>query len=228
MPISKRPAPKRRFKKKRTPNFVQYKVAKWPRPTAGLPDSTVAKLRYCDTLTLTSLVGALATQVYRMNSIFDPDSTGAGHQPLYHDAWAALYGRYVVTSSHLKCTFNAIDTAAGSDWNIGLISDDNGAISAATNTNNELSNGINDVLTPSGGSRDQVILRSVWYSPKARFQLPPTDESVGADFGANPVNTWFTTIWGANFAATATSSVRITVVIDYFVTMSRMLTPVGS
>ena len=31
-----------------------------------------------------------------MNSIFDPDLSGTGHQPLGHDQWATFYNRYRV------------------------------------------------------------------------------------------------------------------------------------
>lgn len=35
--------------------------------------------------------------VYRLNSLYDPDLTGAGHQPMYRDQLAALYATYRVT-----------------------------------------------------------------------------------------------------------------------------------
>ena len=38
----------------------------------------------------------IAKQYMRMNSLFDPDQTGTGHQPYYFDQFAALYNRYTV------------------------------------------------------------------------------------------------------------------------------------
>jgi len=35
-------------------------------------------------------------QLYNMNSIFDPDRTGVGHQPYGHDTYQTLYNRYRV------------------------------------------------------------------------------------------------------------------------------------
>ena len=35
-------------------------------------------------------------QVWRANSIFDPDYTGVGHQPICRDMWASMYGYYAV------------------------------------------------------------------------------------------------------------------------------------
>lgn len=52
-------------------------------------------LTYVDQFDLSS-AGVAAVQVFNLNSLFDPDRTGAGHQPRYFDQLAALYGRYRV------------------------------------------------------------------------------------------------------------------------------------
>lgn len=36
------------------------------------------------------------SQLWRANSIFDPDYTGVGHQPICRDMWASMYGYYAV------------------------------------------------------------------------------------------------------------------------------------
>jgi hypothetical protein len=42
---------------------------------------------------------------YRLNSLFDPDFTSTGAQPLGYDQFSALYGRYAVLRSRFNCTF---------------------------------------------------------------------------------------------------------------------------
>jgi hypothetical protein len=56
-------------------------------------------------------LGAVSTYQFRVNSIFDPDYTGVGHQPLGHDQWATFYNRsrvrgcsYTVTFTNLSST----------------------------------------------------------------------------------------------------------------------------
>lgn len=53
------------------------------------------RLTFCDTKTISPSTSA-AYQVYRLASIYDPDFTGVGHQPAFHDQWAALYKHYRV------------------------------------------------------------------------------------------------------------------------------------
>ena len=61
----------------------------------AFPDRSLVKMRYADNYEMNS-VGGISSQIWRVNSIFDPDSTGVGHQPYSHDQWAALYNEYNV------------------------------------------------------------------------------------------------------------------------------------
>lgn len=42
---------------------------------------------------------------FRLNSLFDPDETGTGHQPYQYDQIAPLYARYIVYSCSYVVTF---------------------------------------------------------------------------------------------------------------------------
>lgn len=48
---------------------------------------------------------ASTAQVFRMNSIFDPDVTGTGHQPVMRDLWASQYDYYTVIQADYKLRF---------------------------------------------------------------------------------------------------------------------------
>jgi len=71
----------------------------------------VVKLAYAQFNQLTSGANLFANQIYRGNSIFDPDLTGVGHQALGHDQWATLYEAYRVLSSTITVTATSQDTA---------------------------------------------------------------------------------------------------------------------
>ena len=74
-----------------------------PRGIFGFPDEFITTIRYVDVYTLTSASNGIAKQYMRMNSLFDPDQTGTGHQPYYFDQFAALYNRYTVLGSKANC-----------------------------------------------------------------------------------------------------------------------------
>ncbi len=70
---------------------------------AGLPPIAPrlrTRLTYCDVFTVTTSVGpGLGNAIFNLNGLFDPDSTGVGHQPLGYDQLSALYGKYRVINT---------------------------------------------------------------------------------------------------------------------------------
>lgn len=62
----------------------------------------ICKMKYAETIT-TGLSGVLQMS---LNSIFDPNSTGVGHQPYGHDTLATLYNRYRVISCSYRIIAN--------------------------------------------------------------------------------------------------------------------------
>jgi hypothetical protein len=72
---------KRPFKKK------QYKSTI---PTAP-SNNTTLKMRYTDNIKLTSTLGSLASYIWRINDLYDPNFTGTGHQPYFRDQMFGLY-----------------------------------------------------------------------------------------------------------------------------------------
>lgn len=60
------------------------------------------RLTYADNYRHVFNYGSAASQVFRTNSIFDPDFTGTGHQPLGRDLWASMYDYYCVLACHYQ------------------------------------------------------------------------------------------------------------------------------
>ncbi len=61
-------------------------------------------LSYVDTK-LVAPGSAVAVHQFRINSLFDPDYTGLGHQPAFRDQWNALYTKYRVIKTTWHVTF---------------------------------------------------------------------------------------------------------------------------
>lgn len=119
---------KRTSKKKRTNRKRGYKkrgIMSIPRPnvsSSGLPPNYPMKMKYSDTLNLTLPSYPLnITQQYNLNSIYDPNRTGIGHQPYFRDQMAQFYDFYKV----LACKVTVTTTSLNSYTNIVFRADDN-------------------------------------------------------------------------------------------------------
>jgi len=69
----------------------------------------IVKLRYAEDVNISAGI-ALGSYDFRANSIFDPNLTGIGHQPLGHDQWAVFYDHYVVLGARIKVTLTQAAT----------------------------------------------------------------------------------------------------------------------
>lgn len=71
---------------------------------SGMPAVKLARLRYSQRVAVVSST-TIGTYVFRANSCFDPDYTGAGHQPMGFDEWSALYNSYTVLGSKINASW---------------------------------------------------------------------------------------------------------------------------
>jgi hypothetical protein len=83
-------------------------------------------LRYAQSVTNSTLTTAANNNIFRLNSIFDPDAAVGGTQPYGYDQAAALYNRYRVLKTRYKVTF----LASTGTYNAAVIPS-NGALNAA-------------------------------------------------------------------------------------------------
>lgn len=82
---------------------------KWSNPLA---QTKTFKLKYIDSkFDLSTTVGNGYRQfnVFRANSIYDPDVTGVGIQPYGHDELEAIYSAYTVYASKIKASFYVVE-----------------------------------------------------------------------------------------------------------------------
>ena len=107
-PYPKQRRTRRRFAQSKTEALATRQKVSVPRGIFGFPDEFITTIRYVDVYTLTSASNGIAKQYMRMNSLFDPDQTGTGHQPYYFDQFAALYNRYTVLGSKLTAEFSLL------------------------------------------------------------------------------------------------------------------------
>lgn len=68
-----------------------------------IPQRMIAKHKYAESVGVVA-VNNLATFQYNLNSIYDPNKSGVGHQPYGRDQYAALYNRYRVIACSWRVT----------------------------------------------------------------------------------------------------------------------------
>lgn len=198
----------------------------------GVPNSINVRLRYSDVITLTSTAGSLSKHVFRSNSLFDPDLTGVGHQPMYYDQLGALYSNYVVLGSKIRVLFSpiadAIATAQPSGpFEIGILSDPNGTTSSTATTLSETSGCKSTFLNLAQGGNNVKMLTAT-YSPTKDLALSADDDTTGATTSANPSQTWFWTVWMRDTGLSAASSLNIKVEIEFLARFRRREDIAGS
>lgn len=191
----------------------------------GFPSTLVTTLRYVDVYTLTSTAQAVAKQVFRMNSCFDPDYTGTGHQPYYFDQLAAVYGGYCVIGSKLKATFSpitdAIATAQPSGpMMIGIIGEPGGTTSSTLYTLLETSGAVSTLLGgPNGGNNVKTLYNT--YSPGKNLALGDEDDTIQAAVTANPSQVWYSTVFMQETGLGSPTSCNVKVEIQFTVRFRR-------
>lgn len=65
------------------------------------PNIAYVQMKYSTSILINPGLGGSAVYHFRANSIYDPDHTGAGHQPSLHDLYQMLYQHYEVLGSKI-------------------------------------------------------------------------------------------------------------------------------
>jgi len=96
-----------RFQPLRTTARVLANPVRISRGLTPFPNTKIVRHKYVENIQFPggSSAGTPATYQYRANSMYDPNYTGVGHQPLFRDQMAAQYNYYTVISSYFKITF---------------------------------------------------------------------------------------------------------------------------
>lgn len=188
-----------------------------PLALAGQPTGgRTVRLRYTDKVSLTTTAGVVGTYAFRANSIFDPDYTGTGHQPLGHDQWAIFYNHYRVLGSKITVTMNTNGSFEGV---MGILLDDDTTVPTKASTIIEHGRGRYKYI---GDTWKTGSTLSNKYSAR-KFHNVADVKDVGrlrATFGTNPTEAAYYHVWFDTFDNTANPGENIFfVTIDYIVSM---------
>lgn len=92
--------------------FTKYRFTKMPHQGTRNP-KTYAKLVYVGNCSLNTSTATSAEHAFSLNSIYDPDVSGAGHQPYMHDTLATMWKHYIVDYAKVEVIFHADSAHSG-------------------------------------------------------------------------------------------------------------------
>lgn len=181
-----------------------------------IADRTMVKLKYMQRIVLSSSSGIQASQVFRGNSLFDPDFTGSGAQPVGFDQWATFYNNYRVRGAKINIQFATAGTTAGSQtWDLCCYP------SLSTTVTAQDSSHVQPLAKwklGNLGSNTKFI--SSYVSTAKMFgtnkRSIAINDSYGAAIGSNPTNAWFFIICSQPADQSTSGSCFAYVTITYY------------
>lgn len=216
MPYRKKRYRKKRVKRKRKKSSRRMVSMGTP---SGLPTQRTLKLKYVEQVGLTSTLGGLATYVFSANSIFDPNTTGIGHQPMAHDTLSTMYNHYCVIGAKITCRWIPFGSGTGDLAACGVMLSDNLSTPYTDYTGMiEARKGSHRLMV---NPRTTLVTRS-FFSAKKFFNLTDVKDNqnrIGGPFGADPADPAHFILWYQN-TQSASSNTNVTVEIDYIVQVS--------
>lgn len=183
----------------------------------------LTRLRYVDTYGLTSTSGSIGKQLFIINSTFDPDSTGVGHQPLYRDTYAAIYDQYAVVSAKIKVTFTSNSTT--SPMICGASFDDDVTTSTSIYALMEQNTGKHLLLPNNSGSLSTKSLTFNWDCKRMLGIDPFASQTYKTAVGSNPTEQATFVVYAQPTDVVSTTVTGILVEIDYVVLFTELQTP---
>jgi len=186
---------RRRFGGRRT-----HRVPR-PLPLNGFAPTILARHRYCDNVNVYHNTADVPNyHAFSCNSMFDPDNTGVGHQPMGFDEMAAIYGHYSVVGSKItvRCTPAVSLTTGGAvdspfrPFYFGVLRDDDNTTPLNLDTIREQKAGKWAISTI------QIPRRlSNTYSAKSQYGVDWATLSA-AGVTASPTNQTYFLVWCMN------------------------------
>lgn len=186
----------------------------------GFPARLRTKLRYTETISIASSVGSIGAYVFNANSVYDPNDSGTGHQPMYYDQYTAVYNHWKVLGAKIQVqVIQGTGTSVNGPCAVGVISNDDNSIAGVSQYSQLVEWGqINKYRIINGpyGLTGPVILTEK-YSCKRVFKDKYNADSLIGGIATNPTELYTFIIWQQPLATSDSQTNTYSVTIDYIV-----------
>lgn len=174
----------------------------------------ITKMKYSDVFTLS--LSNNGTYYFNLNSVFDPNRTGVGHQPYGHDSLASIYNRYRV----IACSYNITAYSGGST--IRVAAQPLNELYTATPSLSAICENPRSkwmIQIPGGNTKlikGNVYIPSLVGRSKAQYMA---DDRYQAQSGSSPAEAALLGIFGADvgdLAATISCTITLNYTVEWF------------
>lgn len=216
-----RPA-KRKYKKKKKDYGNKYASTVVMKNPTGMADRTLLKMKYVERVSLADGVGGVgAIQVYRANSVYDPDYTGTGAQPLSLDQWANFYNYYKVLGCKIDVkAFPLTSTVANANCILAIVPTPTiMTVTTDTITASQMPYAKTFFVGPANGG--VIGHASQYMSTKKIFgKKDVDDEEYKALLSASPQNAWYYNIIADAVDGLSTFDIDLIVTVTYYIELT--------
>lgn len=201
-------------------NGIYTKLLRQP-----VPDRQLTKLRYCESLNAAIISPAIFTYYLYRSSLYDPDYTGTGHQPLWRDELVTLYERYRVLGIKYRFTIHNSNTQFLGQ---GVVRYTNSTTPETNYMTVRERNNVKRFTLGSWASKPVVIkgympVGKPWGMTKKDVMH---DEDFEALMGTNPIKTSYIALY--LFAQTNSCTFHVQSDLEYYVELSDRKMNTGS
>ncbi len=179
----------------------------------GFPDRYFCKLKYTDTEVLSG-TGTTSDMVYRLNSLFDPNFTGVGSQPLSFDQLSAVYQKYLVLRCDWEVTATNLQSTAAF---VTAVPTDVSVSGSSMQSLSEIKRSVTKPLAiNSGGGCMQVLRGSVDMADlhgQLNLDSDPDEYSL---VSTNPQDVAYLTIRAADYTTATSISIAVRVRLTFY------------
>lgn len=204
---------KRKIKRKRKTKRRYTNMSR--RITTLARDGQLVKMRWSEVRQLSQEDYTTAAWIYRANSIYDPDFSGAGTSPLSYKEASGLYHQYQVVGSKIKVTF--MPRGAGvplANALVGIQLSDRASYEQSWQT--IIEHDPNYRMMSAGYGNDGRCILKKYYSAKKYHKVKDLkdNDELKAFFGANPVNAAYYLVYIAPQDLGAVGNVDVDLIVD--------------
>lgn len=197
----------------------------------GFPRSFMTKLVYNQLLDFSGTTD-FQNYVFRANSVYDPDYSGAGNQPMWFDEFAQLYHRYTVYASKIEATFiNQASTTGNAPFaHVCVTPKDISTVALDIEDELEYNRAKSSILSRGDGSQGLTTIRHYVNINNilGKSKYEKSDDVVSSVVGSNPSRQVYWHVMGQSMSAGNKFDAYCKVKITYYVKFYQLQQVTGS